>query len=180
MEPEYRGINGRIDALAAAWLFANDQLFFMDGDIVWDGTHHSINGLQSNIALQSEAPNFWSDRLALAKGAADLVLYLEQDEDLVVPRNQISPGLHEAIRDGDLTGLTLFNLQACARAFQFLDGSNFTAYGSLLGVKPQAEDESTREIVQKVLQTAGMEYLLENPAAMSMARVVMFDTRLAK
>ena len=74
MEPEYRGLNGRIDALAAAWLFANDQLFFMDGDIAWDGTHHSINGLQSNIALQSEAPDFWSDRLTLAKGAADLVL----------------------------------------------------------------------------------------------------------
>lgn len=180
MEPEYRGLNGRIDALAAAWLFANDQLFFMDGDIAWDGTHHSINGLQSNIALQSEAPDFWSDRLTLAKGAADLVLYIEQDEDLIVPRSQISPGLHKAIRDGDLTGLTLFNLQACARAFQFLDGSNFTAYGSLLGGKPQAEDESNREIVQKVLQTAGMDHLLENPAAMSMTRVVMFDTRLAK
>lgn len=104
---------------------------------------------------------------------------IEQDEDLVVPRSQISPGLYNAIGEGDLTGLTLFNLQACGRAFQFLNGSNVTAYGSYIGMESSSDDESNWETVQSVLQMAGMGELLETPIAKSMARVVMFDTRLA-
>lgn len=179
MEPQYKGMNGRIDALSVGWLFAKDHIFFNEGDITWDGVHHSIVGLQSNVELQSEAPVFWQNRQTLAQGAAELVLELEKDEGLIVPRGQISPGLYGAIGEGDLTGLTLFNLQACGRAFQFLNGSNVTAYGSYVGMEPTADDESNWETVKSVLEMAGMGELLETPVAKSMARVVMFDTRLA-
>lgn len=179
MEPQYKGMNGRIDALSVGWLFAKDHMFFNDGDITWDGTHHSIVGLQCNVELQSEAPILWRNRQTLSQGAADLVLELEMDEDLIVPRSQISPGLHRAIGEGDLTGLTLFNLQACGRAFQFMNGSNVTAYGSFVGAETTADDESNWETVKSVLETAGMGELFENPLAKSMTRVVMFDTRLA-
>ena len=33
MEPQYKGMNGRIDALSVGWLFAKDHMFFNDGDI---------------------------------------------------------------------------------------------------------------------------------------------------
>ena len=42
---------------------------------------------------------------------------IEKDEGLIVPRAMIAPGVQKAIREGDLTGLTLANLAACGKAF---------------------------------------------------------------
>ena len=42
----------------------------------------------------------------------------EKDDGLIVPHESIAPGIRGAIRDGNLTSITLANLAACGAAFQ--------------------------------------------------------------
>lgn len=116
MEPNYVGDNGRIDAMAAAWLLDEDHVFFRDDEITWDGAHHAFAGAQVNAANMDEIPVFMSNFESLMDGVVDLMMSLERDEGLRIPRGAIHTSLHEAIREGDLTGITLFNLMACGHA----------------------------------------------------------------
>lgn len=113
-EPSYVNA-GRFDANAAAWLLYGDYVFFQAGEIAWDGTTHSIRGLQINAAKMNEIPVLLANRDVL-NGFVDLLTELEKDEDLRVPLAMIHPGLRDAVRDEDLTGITLFNLMAQAQA----------------------------------------------------------------
>lgn len=113
-EPVYVN-KGRFDANAAAWLLYGDYVFFQQHEIAWDGATHRIVGLQVNAAKMSEIPTLVANT-NLLNGLADLLTELEKDEGLRVPLAMIHPGLHEALRNEDLTGITLFNLMACAQA----------------------------------------------------------------
>lgn len=161
MEPNYMGANGRIDAKAVAWLFAKDHVFFDDGEITWDGRHHGIAGAQINGANMDEIPQFMDDPNMYFQAIGDVLLALEKDEELRVPREKIHPALHKAIREGDLTGLTLFNLQACGRAFFFMGDEEQSAKTSML-------------------EMAGLQQLLDHPSAMENVEMVMVDPRLAR
>ncbi len=121
MEPNYVGQNGRLDAMAAAWLLDEDHVFFLDDEITWDGHNHGFTGAQVNAGNMDEVPVFMSNCEMLMNGVLDLMMTLENDEALRVPREAINPSLHEAIRDGDLTGITLFNLIACGHAIKILN-----------------------------------------------------------
>ena len=121
MEPNYVGANGRIDSMAVAWLLDEDHVFFLDGEITWDGHSHGFTGAQVNVGNMDEVPVFMSNYETLLNGVLDLMMALEKDESLRVPRDAINPALHEAIRDGDLTGITLFNLIACGHAIKILN-----------------------------------------------------------
>ena len=161
MEPNYVGANKHIDAMAVAWLFAQDCVFFNPDEITWDGTHHGIGGAQINAEKVNDIPTFMENAGMYYQGIGDLLMTLEQDEELIVPRGKIHPGLHDAIREGDLTGITLFNLQACARAFQFLGDENE-------GVK------------RNMLEMAGLGDLADNPNAMACTYVIAVDQRLTR
>ena len=117
-EPEAYVINGKFDPLAAAWLLYNDFIFFKDDGISWDGKRHRVECIQINSNLSDEIPNFMADAQANVDKLADFFSYLEDDREFVVPREMIAPGLHKAIREGDLTGITLFNLISCGRAMK--------------------------------------------------------------
>ena len=159
MEPSYVGANKRIDAMAVAWLFAQDYVFFNPEEITWDGSHHGIAGMQLNVAKVDEVPTLAENAQMYYQGMFDLLMTIEQDEALVVPRERIHPGLRDAIREGDLTGLTLFNLQACARAFQFLG------------------DDATK---RQMLQTVGLAAIADNPDMMACTYAVLVDQRLTR
>ena len=116
MEPGYVADNGYIDSMAVAWLFDSDHVFFRENEIAWDGKAHSIVGIQLNAANIDEAPVLKGNYEQILQGVFDLLGRLEGDEGLRVPRAAIHPALHDAIREGDLTGITLFNLAACAQA----------------------------------------------------------------
>lgn len=117
MEPDYVGPNNRINAMAVAQLFADDFAFFNSDEISWDGEHHAMAGIQFNAAKVDDFPVFVQNIGQLVPNIYDFMAHIEQDEELIVPRWKIAPGLHDAIREGDLTGITLFNLQACGKAF---------------------------------------------------------------
>ena len=114
IEPAYV-LNGRFNANAAAWLLYGDYFFFRDEEIVWDGTTHRPVGGQINSAKANEIPTLLSN-LSLLNGMLDLLVEIEKDEGLRVPLYMIHPGVRSAIRDEDLTGITLFNLMAQAQA----------------------------------------------------------------
>ena len=97
MEPSYVGQNGRIDAMAAAWLLDEDHVFFLDNEITWDGRNHGFIGAQLNAGNMDEVPVFMSNYETLMNGVLDLMMTLEGDDALRVPRDAINPSLHEAI-----------------------------------------------------------------------------------
>lgn len=160
MEPNYVGPNGRIDAMAVAWLFANDYVFFNPGEVTWDGSAHGIAGIQVNAAQMDEIPVFVDNVQQLMNGVVDLLLTLESDAGIRVPRSAVHPALHDAIREGDLTALTLFNLQACAHALKFA----------------QSNDSTARDMIKM----CGMEAVLDSPAAMDEVYSVLVDERLTR
>lgn len=104
-------------------LLSDDWFFFMDDEITWDGHHHAIAGAQLNGAKADELLDFvnscipgFDDVNEVFQYFVTLLNEIEKDEGLIVPRAMIAPGVQKAIREGDLTGLTLANLAACGKA----------------------------------------------------------------
>lgn len=116
LEPRYVDANGRVSASAAAWLFCEDVVFFLDEQISWDGQNHSVLGMQVNAEKIYAVPMLMSSYQSILPGITDLISYIERDEGLRVSLSMIHPSLHGVLRGEDLTGLTLFNLMACAHA----------------------------------------------------------------
>lgn len=105
-------------------LLSGNWLFFEDGEIAWDGSRHSITGLQVNGAQISDFMGFVNDSIDGFEDINEVVNYfvafmgeIEKDEGLKVPRTAIAPGVRKALPEGDLTGITLANLAACGAAF---------------------------------------------------------------
>lgn len=104
-------------------LLSDDWFFFMDDEITWDGHHHAIAGAQLNGAKADELLDFVNNCIPGFDDVNEVFQYfvtllneIEKDEGLIVPRAIIAPGVQKAIREGDLTGLTLANLAACGKA----------------------------------------------------------------
>lgn len=113
-EPYYGGFNQKFDHNAACWLLYQDRIFFDDDEISWDGHHHALAGMQVNAAYADQIPVFMERSGSYAPAFGDFMMAIEQDEGLIVPRDMIHPVTQNALREGDLTGITLLNLQACA------------------------------------------------------------------
>ena len=113
-EPRYVGFNKQFDHNAACWLLYRDRIFFNDDEIVWDGHHHALGGMQVNATYIDQIPVFMERVDNYAPAFGDFMTAIEQDEGLIIPREMIHPVTQNALREGDLTGVTLLNLQACA------------------------------------------------------------------
>mgnify|MGYP007084594409 FL=1 len=102
-------------------LLSDDLLFFQEGEIAWDGKRHSIRGIQANapkldeLSAVAEEGGF-DDISDLVKHFIAFIGKLEEDEGLVVPCGAIAPEISNSLPEGDLTGITLANLAAFARA----------------------------------------------------------------
>lgn len=106
-------------------LLSGNWLFFNDDEIAWDGQHHQITGIQVNSVQVGQFMDFVNTYMKDFEDIQDVVNYflaflgeVEKDNGLIVPRDAIAPGIRKAIRQGDLTGITLANLAACGAAFQ--------------------------------------------------------------
>lgn len=125
-------------------LLSGDWLFFKDDEIAWDGEHHVITGMQVNGAQVDQFMDFVNTYMADFDDIQDVANHFlaflgeaEKDEGLIVPRAAIAPGIQKAIRQGDLTGITLANLAACGAAFQVklqAEDSYAVIYDTRLGI----------------------------------------------
>ena len=107
------GKNGKIDGFFAAQVLLGEDLFFFnDGEIVFDGSHHIIRGIQINGEKINEIPGLLENAQALAMGLADCMMTVEQNEKLFCPISEIDDELKPFIYDENLTGITLMHLFA--------------------------------------------------------------------
>lgn len=125
-------------------LLSGSWLFFNDNEIIWDGKHHQITGIQVNGAQVSQFMEFANTFTDDFDDIQDVVNYFlaflneaEKDDGLIIARDSIAPGIRKAIREGDLTGITLANLAACGAAFQVKlqdEDSYVVIYDTRLGI----------------------------------------------
>lgn len=108
-------------------LLSGNWVFFNEGEIVWNGEHHEITGIQINAAQVDELMPFWNRYTTDFDDINEVVEYflafmrqLEEDGAFVVPRDRIASGVCRALPDGPLTGITFANLAACGAAFQIV------------------------------------------------------------
>ena len=107
-------------------LLADDYVFFQDTDISWERGHHVIRGMQANLPKIEELnaiarENGFDSFAELGDRLVSLLLKVEKDKALVVPRDKVSKALYPIMFDGDLTGITFANLAAYMAAFRVLD-----------------------------------------------------------
>lgn len=103
--------------------------FFDEGDIAWDGLHHNIRAITwrepclEQIEEHIEGVNVDFDGLDDVRSHfLRLVLSVEQDEGICVPRCCVAPGVQKALPEGNLTGLTLANLCESSQGLVFGGG----------------------------------------------------------
>ena len=118
-------MNIDIPTLVMAML-SEDFIFFNEDDIAWDEEkrEHFFKGAQVNAPkaemLDSAVRAFDFDGIAeFAFALQGILLGLEADKQLVVPRSMVAQGVRQGLPEGDLTGITLANLAACGHALKF-------------------------------------------------------------
>ena len=103
---------------------SDDYLFFNECDIAWDGQCHTFEGIQVNASKADELERIvcgiwdYDDIREFVLYFQNLLLQLESDDQIKVPRSMVAPGIRKALPEGDLTGITLANLAACAGAIR--------------------------------------------------------------
>lgn len=109
-------------------LLSQKWLFFNNDEIVWDGEHHHIAGVQINGMKFDDFMPYVNSVMQGFNDINEVINYLvmflndvEQDEGLIIPRQAISPEIgYSALREGNLTGITFANLVACDGALQVI------------------------------------------------------------
>lgn len=118
-------MNIDIPTLVMAML-SEDFIFFNEDDIAWDEEkrEHFFKGAQANASkaemLDSVVRAFDFDGIAeFAFALQGILLGLEADKQLVVPRSMVAQGVRQGLPEGDLTGISLASLAACGHALKF-------------------------------------------------------------
>ena len=126
-EPEPKPTKSRsVDPMLPLTLLADDFVFFQGTDIAWERGHHVIRGIKANLPKMEQLneivhKNGFDSFAELGERLVSILLRVEKDKALVVPRNKVSKALYPILPDGDLTGITLANLTAYMAAFRVLD-----------------------------------------------------------
>lgn len=118
---QYLDAQGRIDAFEVAHLFAAGIVHLGPDDIAAHQGTHEIRGLRIDRIAPAVAPGFVRHARDYAAGIVDLLGMLEADQTLRVPERRMHRSMRKAVGEGDLTGLTLFNLLGCGRALWIVD-----------------------------------------------------------
>ena len=125
-EPEYY-VNplGNMDLFALGWLYVNDLAFTNKKDIIWDGKHHSCDIIRLHTKQAKHFPLFAENKKDYIDKYIEALDSLDADEGLIVPREYVNPVTLKALPEGDVTGISLFNLLQCNRALQIIqDGAH--------------------------------------------------------
>ena len=174
-EPIYKAANGTFDGDAASLLFAQDYVFFNPGEITWDGSRHGICGMQVNSGMLGGIPMLLANAQEYLTGIVDFLTGIEKDEGLHVPLDAIHPGLHDALCNSDLTPITLFNLQACARAYQIARSGDGSTYQVLLDTRLSRGIPDFYNLVARLIWDMRSYNGLNDPFEVLFASAVNFD-----
>lgn len=115
---KYLSDDGNLDAVKVSWLFSKDVLFTAEGDVQFDGVHHHMSGLQLNIEMREEFPEIFNSPGFVGQQTMRLAQFLEQDENLFIPKDLFHPNLLTVTRNQNITGITV--LEICASHMLFI------------------------------------------------------------
>lgn len=106
------GANGRIDAIAVTQLYSKDIVFNNDDELIYDGKHTIMRGLQLN-ALKSEEVQWLHDMgEVFEREISSLIWFVEKNEKLRIPKSKVYPCILDANKGNPLTGTAVFQLCA--------------------------------------------------------------------
>ncbi len=115
---KYLSDDGNLDAVKVSWLFSKDVLFTADGDVQFDGVRHQMSGLQLNIEMREEFPEIFNSPEFIGQQTMRLAQFLEQDDNLFIPKDLFHPNLLTVTRNQNITGITV--LEICASHMLFI------------------------------------------------------------
>lgn len=111
------------NAALTLYLFSKGWLYFDEDDVAWDGSGHTIGGMQVDgshlgeligiIALERPDGTTTNEVCGLA---LNHVKALAKDSELRVPRDRVAPGIASSMREGDLTAVSLVELGGACNA----------------------------------------------------------------
>lgn len=108
---DYLDENGKLDAVIVAQLFAGDVLFF-NTPFERNGDNLTALSPQFNLPKMSEHPCIVQNVRAFAAALSDLMLELDADKDLTLPKETVHGTILRVLQDDRLTGLSFMNLLA--------------------------------------------------------------------
>ena len=104
--------DGKIDAVKVSQLFTKDVVFNNDNEILYDGTHHTMIGMQFNSQVLGDYPQIQQGMHSFGMAIKDVVAFVEQNEHLMIPKERFHKNLLAATRNRSITGISVFDLCA--------------------------------------------------------------------
>ena len=104
--------NGKLDGVFATKLYSKDVVFNNDSEVTYDGKHTNITGFQLNSDVMDNYPQIVNNAITVLKELKEVISFVEQNENLMIPKKRIHPEILKATRNNPITGATIFELCA--------------------------------------------------------------------
>lgn len=104
--------NGRLKGILGPQLYSKDVIFNNDNEVNYDGKHTNITGFQLNAAVMDDYPKIKLHIRAVAQELKRLIVFVDQNENLMIPKEKLHPEILKATRNNPITGATVFELCA--------------------------------------------------------------------
>ena len=104
--------NGRMDGILASQLYSKDVIFNNDDEVTYDGTHTIVTSCQFNSLVMDKYPNLVKHVKTLVHEMTRVIAFVDQNEDLMIPKSKFHRNILNATRNNPITGATVFELCA--------------------------------------------------------------------
>ncbi len=99
---------GTINALIVQQLYDHDVIFNRDNEIVFDGSKNTFSGVQLNKSQVDNYPGIMNDPEHFVQEYANVLLTVEENKNLKIPKAKFHKNLLAATRNAPITGMTFF------------------------------------------------------------------------
>ncbi|MBQ3068755.1 MAG: hypothetical protein IJD01_02270 [Clostridia bacterium] len=109
---EFMAADGKIDAVKVTELFYSDVVFNNEDEIVYDGKHHDMVGLQFNSDVLDRYPTVAAHYRAFGNAIRSVAQFVEENKLLMIPKTMFHKRLLVLTRKQPITGITFLDLCA--------------------------------------------------------------------
>ena len=99
---------GTINALLVQQLYDHDVVFNRDEELVFEGSHNKVTGVQLNKSQVDNYPAILDDPEHFVQEYINVLMTVEQNENLMIPKSDFHKNLLPATRKAPITGMTFF------------------------------------------------------------------------
>ncbi len=109
---EFMAADGKIDAVKVTELFFSDVVFNNEDEIVYDGKHHAMVGLQFNSDVLDRYPTVSAHYRSFGNAIRAVAQFIEDNKNLMIPKTMFHKRLLVLTRKRPITGITFLDLCA--------------------------------------------------------------------